>query len=135
MATLINPITRLMGTLRQWRDRERPVVMRVLAEENRAPDLYAWRSTTFRYLPMMTVFVAAVTVVGFGMGPAYADGGGQGPTLFTMIEAQLAAKAQGRNTAPAATPTGGPASYIYSTRPHSQGTWLFAPGDGGGANN
>ena len=43
MATLINPITRLMGTLRQWRDRERPVVMRELAEENRAPDLYAWR--------------------------------------------------------------------------------------------
>ena len=135
MATLIYPITRLVDTLRQWRDRERQVVIRELAGENRTPDLCPWRSTTVWYLPMMSVFVAAATVVGLGMGPAYADGGGQGPTLFTMIEAQLAAKAQGRDTAKAATPTGGPASYFYSTRPHSQGTWLFAPGDGGGANN
>ncbi len=83
---------------------------------------------------MKTIFCATVAAIGFGIGSAHADGGGQGPTLFTMIEAQLAAKAQGRSSVQAAPATGVP-TYVYSARPHSQGTWLFAPTDGGGANN
>ena len=82
---------------------------------------------------MKTLLLTAAAVLSLGVGSAYADGGGQGPTLFTIIEAQLAAKAQG--TSPVrATPNGGAATYVYSA-PQNQGTWLFAPHDGGGANN
>lgn len=135
MATMIYPIAPLVDTLRRWRDRERQVVFNELAEGNRTTGLYHPRNTNFWYLPMMTALLAVAVAPGFGIGPAYADGGGQGPTLFTMIEAQLAAKAQGRPSTQAATPTGGAVNYFYSTRPHSQGTWLFTPSDGGGANN
>jgi hypothetical protein len=80
------------------------------------------------------MLLAAAAALSVGVSSAHADGGGQGPTLFTMIEAQLAAKAQG--TPPIrVTPASGGVTYFYSTRPHSQGTWLHAPGDGGGANN
>ncbi len=44
---------------------------------------------------MMTVLLTAAVVLAVDIGSDYADGGGQGPTLFTTIEAQLAAKAQG----------------------------------------
>lgn len=82
---------------------------------------------------MKTLLLAAAAALSLGVGSAYADGGGQGPTLFTMIEAQLAAKAQG--TAPVRTTSvGGAATYVYSA-PQNQGTWLFAPQDGGGTNN
>ena len=82
---------------------------------------------------MKTLLLAAAAALSLGVGSAYADGGGQGPTLFTMIEAQLAAKAQG--TVPArTTPNGGAATYVYSA-PQNQGIWLFSPQDGGGANN
>jgi hypothetical protein len=82
---------------------------------------------------MKTLFLAAAAVLSLGIGSAYADGGGTGPTMFTMIEAQL----QTKPAAPArATRTGGPATYVYSTMPQRQGTWLFAPTQNdGGANN
>ena len=84
---------------------------------------------------MKTLLLAAAAALSLGVGSAYADGGGQGPTLFTMIEAQLAAKAQGTAPAPTrTTPNGGAATYVYSA-PQNQGAWLFAPQDGGGANN
>jgi hypothetical protein len=83
---------------------------------------------------MKTLLLAAATALSLSMGVAYADGGGTGPTMFTMIEAQLAAKAQGAPPT-RVTPATGAATYVYSTRPHSQGTWLFTPSDGGGANN
>jgi hypothetical protein len=82
---------------------------------------------------MKTLLLA--TALSLSMGVAYADGGGTGPTMFTMIEAQLAAKAQGAPPPVRVTPATGAATYVYSTRPHSQGTWLFAPSDGGGAND
>jgi hypothetical protein len=82
---------------------------------------------------MKTLFLAAAAALGLGVGSAYADGGGTGPTMFTMIEAQLQAKP----AAPArAVQTGGAPTYVYSTAPHSQGTWLSVPGQNeGGANN
>lgn len=83
---------------------------------------------------MRTMLLTAAAAVGLGVASAHADGGGQGPTLFTMIEAQLAAKEQGRPSVQV-TPANGTTTYVYSTRPHSQGTWLYAPSDGGGANN
>jgi hypothetical protein len=80
---------------------------------------------------MKTLLLAAATTLSLSMGVAYADGGGTGPTMFTAIEAQLKPKptASVHITPPAGAPT-----YVYSTR-QSQGTWLFAPSDGGGANN
>ena len=82
---------------------------------------------------MKTLFLAATAALGLGAGSAHADGGGTGPTMFTMIEAQLQAKpaAPARAVQPGGTPT-----FVYSTTPPSQGTWLFAPGQNeGGANN
>jgi len=134
MAALAHTITLLVDTLRRWRSHERQVVIEELADDSTTTDLYHPRNTALWYLPMMTVPLAAMAALSLGMSSAYADGGGQGPTLFTMIEAQLAAKAQG--TPPTRVPpASGAVTYFYSTRPHSQGTWLFVPGDGGGANN
>ena len=82
---------------------------------------------------MKTMFPAAVVALSLGIGSAYADGGA-GPTQFTLIESQLAAQAQGR-PAPRATLHDGPPTFVYSTNPQSQGTWLPGPRNGGGANN
>ena len=82
---------------------------------------------------MKILCLAAAAALGLGVGSAWADGGGTGPTMFTMIEAQLQAKP----AAPVrAAQTGGAATYVYSTMPHSQGTWLSTAGQNeGGANN
>jgi hypothetical protein len=134
MAALAHTITLLVGTLRRWRGHDRRVVIEELADDSATTDLYHPRSTALWYLPMMTVPLAAMAALSLGISSAYADGGGQGPTMFTMIEAQLGAKAQG---APPirVTPASGAVTYFYSTHPHSQGTWLFVPNDGGGSNN
>jgi hypothetical protein len=134
MAALAHTITLLADTLRRRRGHERRVVIEELADNSTTTDLYHPRNTALWYLPMMTVPLAAMAALSLGMSSAYADGGGQGPTLFTMTEAQLAAKAQG--TPPSRVPpASGAVTYFYGTQPHSQGTWLFVPSDGGGANN
>jgi hypothetical protein len=61
---------------------------------------------------MKTLLLA--TALSLSMGVAYADGGGTGPTMFTMIEAQLAAKAQGAPPPVRVTPATGAATYVYS---------------------
>jgi len=79
-----------------------------------------------------TKFLTAAAALGIGINSAYADGGA-GPTEFTLMEAQLAAKAQGRSI-PQAIPHGAAATFVYSTNPRSQGTWLSSPSDASGAN-
>ena len=84
---------------------------------------------------MKTLLLAAAAALSLGVGSAYADGGGQGPTLFTMIEAQLAAKAQGRDLVRTTPTSGASAATLVYSAPQNHGTWLFVPQDGGGANN
>ena len=75
-----------------------------------------------RKITLKTMFLAAAAALGLGISSAYADGGA-GPTQFTSMETQLAAKAQGRSV-PQATLHSTAGTFVYSTSPRSQGTWL-----------
>jgi hypothetical protein len=72
---------------------------------------------------MKTMFLAASAALSLGIGSAYADGGGQAPTRFTMIQdQQQKAAAPARPAAPQNADT---VTHDYVTRSHSEGTWLF----------
>ncbi len=82
---------------------------------------------------MKTLFLAAATVLGLGVGSAYADGGVPASnTTFTQFPGVLSSVPH----APAAAPTqDGRGVQDYAAQ-SSRGTWLFAPNpNGGGAND
>ena len=76
---------------------------------------------------MKIMLRAAMAVLSIGtIGSAYADGG-PGETLFTRIQAEQHRKAAPRTVAAQG---GGAAVHTYVTR-SNQGTYLFAPAEGG----
>ncbi len=84
---------------------------------------------------MRTMMLAAAAVLTLSMGVANAEseGGPNANTLFTQNPSYLA-QAPVQNAPSAATAESGQAVQVYATQ-GSRGTWLFAPQDGGGANN
>jgi len=79
----------------------------------------------------MILAAAALTL---SMGAAFADseGGAEANTLFTEIPG-VVAQAPVQNSAVVTAQNGQPVQ-VYATQ-SNHGTWLFAPQDGGGANN
>ena len=75
---------------------------------------------------MKTMLLGSAVALSFAVGPAYADGGGQATTFFTMVQDQK----------PAAPGVAVPVqkadevTHSYLTR-SNRGTWLFAPAEGG----
>ena len=83
---------------------------------------------------MKTMMFAAAALT-LSMGAAFADseGGQEANTLFTEIPG-VVAQAPVQNAPSVATAQHGQPVQVYATQ-SSHGTWLFAPQDGGGANN
>ena len=83
---------------------------------------------------MKTMMFAAAALT-LSMGAAFADseGGPEANTLFTEIPGVIA-QAPVQNAPLMATAQSGQPVQVYATQ-SSHGTWLFAPQDGGGANN
>ena len=77
---------------------------------------------------MKTMLLAAAAALSLGVGAAYADGGGQATTRFTMMEA---AQQKPAPSHAAATQDGGAPVHAYVSRSQNSGTWLFAPAEGG----
>ncbi len=82
---------------------------------------------------MKTMILAAAALT-LSMGAAFADseGGAEANTLFTEIPG-VVAQAPVQNSAVVTAQHGQPVQ-VYATQ-SNHGTWLFAPQDGGGANN
>ena len=81
---------------------------------------------------MKTVFLAASAALSLGIGSAYADGGGQAQTTFTMIQdQQLKAGAPAR---PAAAQNAHEVTRNYVTR-SDRSTWMFPANQNEGGNN
>jgi hypothetical protein len=81
---------------------------------------------------MKTVFFAASAALSLGIGSAYADGGGQAQTMFTMIQdpqSKAAATAQ-----PAAAQNADEVTRNYLTRSH-RSTSMFPANQNEGGNN
>jgi hypothetical protein len=82
---------------------------------------------------MKTMMFAAAALT-LSMGAAFASEGGAKPnTLFTEIPGVIA-QSPVQNAPSVATAQSGQPMQVYATQ-SSHGTWLFAPQDGGGANN
>jgi hypothetical protein len=83
---------------------------------------------------MKTMMLAAAALT-LSMGAAFAEseGGQESNTLFTEIPG-VVAQAPAQNAPMVATAQNGQPVQVYATQ-SSHGTWLFAPQDGGGANN
>ena len=83
---------------------------------------------------MKTMILAAAALT-LSMGAAIADseGGPEANTLFTEIPGVIA-QAPVQSAPLMATAQSGQPVQVYATQ-SSHGTWLFAPQDGGGANN
>ena len=83
---------------------------------------------------MKTMMLAAAAVLTLGMGAAFAsEGGPVANTQFTEIPGVIA-QSPVQNAPSVATAQSGQPMQVYATQ-SSHGTWLFAPQDGGGANN
>ena len=78
----------------------------------------------------MKTMLLAAAALSLGIGSAYADGGGQATTLFTIMEAQQ--RAAPANVVPAQ--KADEVTHNYVTR-SSQGTWLFPANPNEGNNN
>lgn len=83
---------------------------------------------------MKTMMLAAAALT-LSMGAAFAEseGGAKPNALFTEIPGVIA-HAPAQNAPSVASTQNGQPVQVYVTQ-SSQGTWLFAPQDGGGANN
>jgi hypothetical protein len=79
---------------------------------------------------MKTMFLAASAALSLGIGSAYADGGGQAPTLFTIIQGQQ--QAARTHAIPAENTT---VVRSYGTRSQTEGTWLFPANQNEGSGN
>lgn len=78
--------------------------------------------------------LAAVTVVGFGVAPAFAANTNASGYVFPDFWGTATAQQQAPS-APAAKQTGGATVGLYATQ-SGHGTWLFPPNpDGGGSNS
>ena len=80
---------------------------------------------------MKITLLAAVAALSLGVGAAYADGGGQAQTMFTMMQAGQQPKAIPSGAAAA---QDGAAVHTYVAR-SNQGTWLFPANQSEGGNN
>ena len=79
------------------------------------------------------MFAAAALTLSMGAAFAESEGGAKPNTLFTELPGVIA-QAPVQNAPLVATAQNGQPVQVYSTQ-SSHGTWLFAPQDGGGANN
>jgi hypothetical protein len=79
---------------------------------------------------MKTMLLGSAVALSFAVGPAYADGGGQATTFFTMVQDQKPAAPA--HVVPAR--SADEATHNYVTR-SNQGTWLFPANSGEGGNN
>lgn len=84
---------------------------------------------------MKTLMLATATALTLSAGVAYAEseGGPAANTQFTNNPSYLA-QAPERAAPSIATAQNGQTVHVYATQ-SGRGTWLFAPQDGGGANN
>jgi len=84
---------------------------------------------------MKTMILAAAAVLSLGIGAAYAEseGGPAANTQFTQTRGYLA-EAPVQQAPVVATAQNGQAARAYVAQ-SNRGTWVFAPRDGGGANN
>jgi len=84
---------------------------------------------------MKTMLLAAAAVLSLSVGAAFAEseGGPAANTQFASIHGYLA-EAAAQQTPSVATAQSGQVTHSYVAN-SNRGTWLFAPSDGGGANN
>ena len=88
---------------------------------------------------MSTTLLAVFTVLGLGIGSAYAGDGPAGgyayPDYIAPGSVYAGVPTSVRNTAGVATVQNGQATHIYGTHSQSEGVWLFPPTQNQGANS